>query len=355
MTNSETLKDFNRLPINFKKSLVQEVLPEYFQTDYPNLISFLEGYYDYLDSDLQWGGIIHELNTIRDFEDTSLARLEFLFDEVGLGISGGQFTFPREAIRNFGNFFRVKGSEYSGYGFWRGFFQEENVEIKYPKEDLFRVGVSTTGVEDSWIIQDGKIYQIFSLLIRSPLPIKDWEQLWRKYVHPSGYHLAAEVVLIGIDEMTYSTAEAIYDDPNVKVHAAADPMFDGLQQLGEVTGLYPDNTNLGGYVQAGGTTHRNGLSARYVLPGYYTPEELDRDPARERLSVYKSPQNFGLSTTIRYLDSNYISIDNWAGFQLKFSDTYTKFSDSSYTTFDQVYHVQYVDSDGPVTLYNYYK
>ena len=51
MANSETLKDYNRLAINFRKSLVQEVLPEYFQSSYPALIDFLEGYYEYLDSD----------------------------------------------------------------------------------------------------------------------------------------------------------------------------------------------------------------------------------------------------------------------------------------------------------------
>src|SRR6056300_1354865 len=127
--NSETKKDFNRLPVNLRTSLVQEVLPEYFQTDYPNLIQFLEGYYDYLDSDGQWGGIINELNTVRDFEDTELERLDFLLDEVGLGISSGQFTFPREVLRNMGNFFRVKGSEYSGFGFFRAFLEESNIEI----------------------------------------------------------------------------------------------------------------------------------------------------------------------------------------------------------------------------------
>ena len=77
--NSETLKDYNRLAINYRKSLVQEVLPEYFQTDYPDLITFLEGYYEYLDSDAQWGGIINELLTVRDMEDTELDRLNFLF------------------------------------------------------------------------------------------------------------------------------------------------------------------------------------------------------------------------------------------------------------------------------------
>jgi len=355
MANFETLKDYNRVPVNLRKSQVEEVLPEYFVEDYPNLVTFLEGYYDYLDSDRQWGGITQELTTVRDYEDTTLKRLDLLLEEVGLGISQGQFSQPREVVKNFGNFFRVKGSEYSGYGFWRAFFDIEDVEITYPKERLFRPGISTIGVEDSWIIQDGGIYQIFSLLIRSPLPLADWEQLWRKYVHPSGYHLAAEVVLIGIDEMTYTTAQSIAEDPDIVVETFATPLFQSLHQEGEVTGLYPDNTNLAGYMQAGGVTHRSGYSAPYVHPGYATPGEVDADAARERLSVYKTPEDFGLTKTIRFIDSNYKSIDNLAGFHLKFDDTFVKFSDSSYTTFDMMYHVQYSDSDGPITLYNYYK
>ena len=128
MTTFETQKDFLRFDPNFRKSLVQEVLPEYFQTSYPNLIQFLEGYYEFLDADTNFGGAISELKTVRDLQDSTLARLDFAFDELALGISQSQFTFPREALRNFGNFFRVKGSLYSADGFFRAFFNE-NIEV----------------------------------------------------------------------------------------------------------------------------------------------------------------------------------------------------------------------------------
>ena len=95
--NSETLRDYNRLPVNLRKSYIKEVLPEYFQEEYPNIIQFLEGYYEYLDSDGQWGGIINEISAVRDFEDTELERLDFLLDEVGLGVGAGQFTFPKRS------------------------------------------------------------------------------------------------------------------------------------------------------------------------------------------------------------------------------------------------------------------
>lgn len=345
--NSETLKDFNRLALNYRKSLVQEVLPEYFQTDYPDLITFLEGYYEYLDSDEQWGGIINELLTVRDMEDTELERLNFLFMELGLGISQGQFLFPREVLRNFGNFFRVKGSDYSGYGFFRSFFNEEEVEITQPKDRLFRVGSSNLGPEHGFVLQDGRIFQIFSLLIKSPLPIKQWRSLWRKYVHPSGFHLAADIVITSKAPIPFSTAVSIDEEPAINVFSSV--TFDPIRVEGEITGLYEDNNDDYNLFYA---------QRRFVAPGYFTPEEEDPDLARERLSVYKTPVAFddsAMSVTIGHIIDNYNNIDDWAGFHLKLDDTFVTFSDSSYTTFDQEYHIQTTDSDGPVRLYNYYK
>lgn len=350
--NSETLKDFNRLGINYRKSLIQEVLPEYFQTDYPDLITFLEGYYEYLDSDEQWGGIINELLTIRDMEDTELERLNFLFMEVGLGISQGQFLFPREVLRNFGNFFRVKGSDYSGYGFFRSFFNEEEVEITQPKDRLFRVNGSEIGPEMAYVLQDGRVFQIFSLLIKSPLPIKQWRDLWRKYVHPSGFHLAAEVVITSIAPIPFSTDISVGDPGPRSVFSSV--VFEPARVEGEVTGLYEDNTDDEAQFYAGPRLPRQ---SPYVHWGYYTPEEDDEDIARERLSVYKTPAAFdsSLNITVGHIIDNYGSIDDWAGFHLKLDDTFVTFSDSSYVTFDQTYYIQTVDSDGPVSLYNYYK
>jgi len=206
----ETLKDYNRFEPNLRQSLVKEVLPEHFTDAYPNLIAFLEGYYEFLDSDANFGGAVNELLTIRDIEDTNLSRLNFIFGEVALGVGAGQFTFPREAIKNFGNFFRIKGSLYSGQGFFRAFFDTE-VDISYPKEKLFTIGNSEIGTEYDQRIQDGKQWQVFSILIKSPLSFTVWEELWRRFVHPTGFYLAGEVVLEGSDKITMTTDESIPD------------------------------------------------------------------------------------------------------------------------------------------------
>jgi len=182
------------------------------------------------------------------------------------------------------------------------------------------------------------------LLVSSPFPIHVWETLWRKYVHPSGYHLAGEVVIVSDVPVNVTTEESMpILDPRLKVVDAAYYTFGPI--VGEVTGLYADNNN-----QAGS----------YVFPGYVEPNyalgEADADNALERLNVYSTPARFGLDKTIRYTDTNYANVDRWAGFRLSMDDTLTKFSSStSLTTFDQEFHIQTTDSDGTVTLYNYYK
>jgi hypothetical protein len=349
----ETLKDYNRLAINFRKSYVQEVLPEYFQESYPAIISFLEGYYEYLDSDEQWGGGLNELITIRDFEDTTLQRLNFVLSEIGLGVSSGRFIFPREVLRNFGNFFRVKGSEYSAYGFFRAFFNDNDIELIYPKESLFRVGQSLIGPDDGYTIQDGGIHQIFSIIVKSGKPISEWEALWRKYVHPSGFHLGAEVLIIGKDQLTFGTADefALIYDP-YKVHSSV--QYNYVAE-GEITGLYQDNELYAPEPVKAQTAIWSYMKPGYIQWGYVLAED-DEDKARERLDVYKTPIAYGINATINQVTANYNTIDEWAGFHLKTGSSTVNFSNtSSFSTFDQVYHVQYTDSDGEVQQYNYYK
>lgn len=190
----KTLRDLDRLPISMKRSLVKEVLPEYFVAEYPNFITFLEAYYDNLDSDENFGDLIKDLYTIRDVEDNTLSQLDLMFKEIALGISHTQFTTPREVIRNFAEFFRVKGTKYSTQGFFRAFFGED-VEIEYPKENLFIVGESELGIDGLDVLQDGGLYQVLSVLVKAPVSYATWGNLYRKFVHPGGFYLGAEVLI----------------------------------------------------------------------------------------------------------------------------------------------------------------
>ena len=282
----ETQKDYFRLAPNFKTSMVKQVLPEHFAETYPSLVAFLEGYYEFLDSDDNFGGAINELLTIRDVQDATLKNLDFIFDEIALGIAGGQFLFPREALINFGNFFRVKGSLYSAEGFFRAFFNED-VEIIYPKERLMTVGKSHIGAEADALIQDGKIYQIFSVLIRSPISFVTWETLYRNFVHPSGFHLAAETVLEGIGQVTITTAESIYDPfaNRTKVYANAAVEY--------------------------GTPF---ASASLLIP-----DDGDADSAPERMNPYVKMSQYS-AFSFDSIASWYDDMGEWMGYELTMDD-----------------------------------
>ena len=322
MASYETTKDLFRLEPNFRKSLVEEVLPEHFQTSYPSLISFLNGYYEFLDSDDNFGGAINELTTIRDLQDTTLKRLDFVFDELALGISQTQFTFPREALRNFGNFFRVKGSLYSSKGFFRAFFNED-VEIIYPKDSILKVGVDPIGPEQAFVMTDGKLYQILSILIKAPVSLNTWEELYRKFVHPAGFYLGAQTVLEGEGFVTISTASSNPEiDTTLKVVASA--AFELSPEV-DATILIPDD---------GG----------------------DSDGCPQRMNPLRTIDFYGASNTMNYFTTWYSNLDEWGGFPKKGltmddSGTGAMSFDNTYETMDlRIYEaicVPYVD-DGHI-------
>ena len=185
--------DYNRTNLNLRSYSIKEVLPQYYASAYPNLITFLEGYYDYMDSD---GTIdaIQDLYSLYDLESTDLKYIEQIFASIADGANSTYFGEPREVLRNFANFYRVKGTKYSAEGFFRAFYGLD-VEIEYPKNNLFIVSESKIGTESLRYIQNGALYQIFSVLIKSSIPLSTWRELYKKFVHPAGFYLGGEVVL----------------------------------------------------------------------------------------------------------------------------------------------------------------
>jgi|TARA_B110000858_G_scaffold103307_1_gene118435 hypothetical protein len=202
--------DYDRSAISLHSNLVKEVLPEHFATDYPNLITFLEGYYDYQEAD-EYISILKDLAAIRDIERADAAQLDKIFLEIASGASREYFTDPREVLRNFANFYRVKGTRYSAEGFFRAFFNT-TVQIEYPKNNIFIVGepASQIGVESLKYIMNYSLYQIFSVLIKSPIPINQWRELYKKFVHPAGWFLGGATqientaILWGPDENPFT-------------------------------------------------------------------------------------------------------------------------------------------------------
>ena len=75
MTNIKTLVDYNRKDVTTYGGQVKPVIPEHFTEQYPDLVKFLEAYYEYLDSDGQFGNRINS----RSFIWVNNKRLRFRF------------------------------------------------------------------------------------------------------------------------------------------------------------------------------------------------------------------------------------------------------------------------------------
>jgi len=192
---------YNRRPRNFLHRKVRDALPEYFTQDYPKLITFLEKYYDYLDSDGA-SSFDHRLRKIyqtRDTQETTSDLLTFLIQEIAGGNTGENFTDPSFYAQRIHELHRTKGSRFSIEEFFRAFFQVDPI-VEYPKNDIFTIGhdssgpLSRIGAESNKFIRNNALYQVFSILIKSPLSQSTWLELYKKFVHPAGFYVGGSVV-----------------------------------------------------------------------------------------------------------------------------------------------------------------
>lgn len=235
-----TRVDFNRINTNLRYYSVGDVLPQYYSEAYPHLIQFLEGYFDYMDSDSTISSI-QDLNSLYDLERTDLEYIEYIFATIADGANSTYFGEPREVLRNFANFYRVKGTKYSAQGFFRAFYGID-VEIEYPKNNIFIVSESQIGTESLRYIQNSALYQIFSVLIKSAIPLNTWKNLYKKFVHPAGFFLGGAVVL----ELPSTNSQLLtmpdnIDEPPPPVLVEGTATFTIPNGLTEIIGILPDD------------------------------------------------------------------------------------------------------------------
>lgn len=248
MINNSAQTDISRKTIDFRIPKVVDVLPEYFRDTNPLLIKLLDYYMDYMDSDAGFNQQIRSLNNARDIRSVSLSMLDYILQETGLGITSDKFTDPRTIALNFPKFFRYKGSTLSTVMFFRALFDGEEIEIIYPKENLIIVGGSRIGPEYLNVIQNGKLYQVLSILIKTSKPINQWRDLYKAFVHPAGFYLGAEVFLESIGDFTISGESRVQpaDDTEFAIIelSAIDELTGVTDPITLLVGNYRINTNV---------------------------------------------------------------------------------------------------------------
>lgn len=239
----QTLLDLNRRDKNFTVSKVREVLPEYYTSEYPNLVKFLEYYYDFMENDTShnFDDVLHTLYQVRDIRATDLTLLNEIFKEIGQGlVSADYFTDPRQVAGLLANFYKIKGSLYSAEGFFRSFYREQP-EIVYPKNNLFIVGDSKVGPESLKYIQNGALYQVLSVLVRSGVPISKWRDLYKAFVHPAGFYLGGEVIIESVGNLNLNFMPlALLDSNSGFITLETGAGLINFTTLTSITAIYAD-------------------------------------------------------------------------------------------------------------------
>ena len=184
---------------SFQNRKVRESLPEFYTSEFPTLVTFLEKYYDFLDSadgTHAFGDDARQFFATKDIREMPSDLLNNLVSELAGGLNTGEnFTDTRYALTRLAELARTKGSRFSLEEFFRLFFQQR-AEVEYGKESIFKVGDSASqiGVESIKFIQNNALFQTFGLLIKTGLSVDTWSELYKKFVHPSGFFFSGQVV-----------------------------------------------------------------------------------------------------------------------------------------------------------------
>ena len=79
----DTLRDDGRREISQVTGReVDKVVPEHFKTDYPKLVSFLEQYYHFEDSDGSPSRLVNDLFNTRDINQVDESLITYIEDEL---------------------------------------------------------------------------------------------------------------------------------------------------------------------------------------------------------------------------------------------------------------------------------
>jgi hypothetical protein len=309
------LEDLNRRNLNLNISKVSEALPEYFSSDHSLLNTFLEKYYDFLDSSgaHSFNTEITNILSSRDITQTDNDYLDQLITEIGNGLTSSSFfENPRLMAKLLPLFYSSKGTKLSAEGFFRGFFGEE-VEVSSPKDSLLYVGgINPTGLqgligpEEQFRIQDHRLYQIFSILLRSGLSKSDYEVLYKKFVHPAGFFFGTEVLTQGNGIITsVGSGENPIPPPLTSLALVVEQAISniGTPAFHEITALVDSGDNL----------HRITLNDPIDRYDGFTVDELANIyPSLERLTT---PNSFTLDIGGKFEDPQTIyTADSLGGY-----------------------------------------
>jgi len=323
MSLNKTLTDINRRPVDLDRYAVTEILPLFFQSDYPTLIKLLEYYYEFLEEPDTLTVNLNDLYTLRDIRQAPDDVLINIAREFLLGKRYFENFVDKRLSLLFSNLlYRSKGTKYSIEKFFKLFF-DVDVEVEYLKKDIFKVGAPITetqeydltllgdivgsnfsyaldgdvlvfiddqeltkdvdyyvnidtktvsilgSIDPSYLsgsilkitstpsnysligvdLQEKKIlnnkdYQLYSLLIKTPISKNIWGSTYEKFVHPAGMYYQSLVQIFSDVDLGLGSQEfSVTEEVALLVENSASAFGDGKLLYTDVTGIVADSAD----------------------------------------------------------------------------------------------------------------
>ena len=201
------------------------IVPEHIQLEKPELMRFMEAYYDFLQLPDQPGAFLKSLPSHRNLDTVGSEFLEMLQRELAVPIPENVAADKSKLYKNITDIYLSKGAEPSFKALFRLIFNDD-IELFFPRVDILKPSdAKWDPTNGRWknddgklsvkkFIQDSRYYQSFSYVIKTGQTIDNWKDVVKKLLHPAGFAFFAEVTI-------FSEAVGVAGSP-VKAKGVAD-------------------------------------------------------------------------------------------------------------------------------------
>ena len=182
------------------------IVPEHIQLEKPELMKFMEAYYDFLQLPDQPGAFLKSLPTHRNLDTVGSEFLEMLQRELAVPIPETVAADKSKLYKNITDIYLSKGAEPSFKALFRLIFNDD-IELFFPRVDILKPSdAKWDSANNRWknddgklsvkkFIQDSRYYQSFSYVIKTGQTIDNWKDVVKKLLHPAGFAFFGEVTI----------------------------------------------------------------------------------------------------------------------------------------------------------------
>lgn len=117
--------------------LVSSQLPDFIKSDYPKFVTFLEKYYEWMETSGKNNNEIDALNFANDIDDANTYYTEQLKKDLAPYFPENIVSNKKLFLKLVTQFYKAKGTQDSVKFLFRALFNE-NIEIYYPKDDILK-------------------------------------------------------------------------------------------------------------------------------------------------------------------------------------------------------------------------